>query len=458
MTSEKPGHVSALLTDLYELTMAASYFEEKMFAPASFSLFIRGYPKDWGYYVNAGLDDVLNYLEDFHFAGSDIEYLKTTGLFSNAFLEFLAGVRFTGDVWALKEGEVFFADEPIMEITAPIIEGQIVETFIINSAHLQSLICTKASRCMEAAAGRALVDFSLRRTHGVDAGLKVARSSYIAGLRATSNVLAGQLYGIPITGTMAHSYITAFEDEKEAFRAFARAHPENTVLLIDTYDTLSGAKNACEIGREMKAQGLELRGVRLDSGDMAELSKQVRAMLDKAGLEDTLIFASSGFDEYKIADVLASGAKIDGFGVGTNMGVSKDAPTTDMAYKLVEYDGRPLLKLSADKVTLPGEKQVFRYCDSDSRLERDTIALRNERPPSDSSPLLVKVMEGGKRIFQETIDDARQRCASSLGRMPEEVKRITNPAKYPVEESEEVRKQADAVQRRLREKIERHGE
>ncbi len=453
MTKDRPNRVSALLADLYELTMSASYYNEKMFAPATFSLFIRNFPENWGYFVAAGLDEVLDYIEHFHFIDTDIDYLKTTGLFSNEFLDFLADVRFTGDVWAMKEGEVFFADEPILEVTAPIIEAQLVETYIINAIHLQSLICTKASRCVTASKGRTLVDFSLRRTHGIDAGIKVARSSHIAGFGATSNVLAGRLYGVPISGTMAHSYITAFEEEIESFRAFARAHPDNTILLIDTYDTLSGARKACEVGREMKERGQKLRGVRLDSGDMADLSKKVRKMLDEAGLNDTMIFASSGFDEYKITDVLARRARIDGFGVGTNMGVSEDVPSTDMAYKMVEYDARPVLKLSFGKVTLPAGKQVYRALDRNGRFARDTIALRGETAVPQSSPLLAKVLEKGRRVFGETLDDARKRCAASLKGLPEKVARVTDPERYTVRESKELKKLTNVVRGQVRKQI-----
>ncbi|NQU08539.1 MAG: nicotinate phosphoribosyltransferase [Candidatus Abyssubacteria bacterium] len=446
--AEEPNHISALLTDLYELTMAAGYYNEQMFAPATFSLFIRNHPKDWGYFVSGGLDDALNYLENFHFTKGDIDYLRGAGIFSGDFLDFLAALRFTGDVRAMKEGEIFFANEPMLEVTAPIIEAQIAETFLINAVHLQTLICTKASRCIKAAQGRALIDFALRRTHGADAGMKVARSSYIAGFKGTSNVLAGRRYGIPISGTMAHSYITAFDDEIDAFRAFARAHPDNTVLLIDTFDTLSGARKACEVGREMKKRGEKLRGVRLDSGNMAKLSNQVRTILDEAGLEHTMIFASSGFDEYTIADVLARGALIDGFGVGTNMGVSKDAPSVDMAYKLVEYDGRPVLKLSAEKVTLPAGKQVFRSLGDDGRFERDTIALYDEKAAAGEAALLARVMDKGKRIFSETLDDARRRCAASLARLPEGVARISDPAVYVPLESRALKEITKSVRHR----------
>jgi len=451
--TDRPHRVSALLTDLYELTMAAGYFSEKMLAPATFSLFVRSRPKNWGYLVCAGLDDALSYLENLRFTGPEIDYLKGTGLFADDFLAFLSDLRFTGDVRAMREGEIFFAGEPILEVSAPVIEAQFVETYLINALHLQSMICTKASRCIHAAEGRPLIDFALRRTHGEDAGMKVARSSHIAGFSATSNTLAGMRYGIPISGTMAHSYITAFDDEIEAFRAFARAHPGNTTLLIDTYDTLSGARKACEVGREMKARGQKLRGVRLDSGDMAALSRQVRAILDEAGLGDTQVLASSGFDEYKIADALGAGALIDGFGVGTNMGVSRDAPSIDMAYKLVEYDGRPALKLSEDKVTSPCAKQVFRAFDGDGFFDHDVMALHDEDPPPGTEPLLIEVMREGERVFSETLDDARARCAAYVKRLPKTVARITAPADYIIVESEGLKRKIDEGRGRARDQI-----
>jgi nicotinate phosphoribosyltransferase len=290
----------------------------------------------------------------------------------------------------------------------------------------------------------------------VDAGLKVARSSYIAGFGGTSNVQAGRVYDIPISGTMAHSYITAFDEEIDAFRAFARAHPDNTILLVDTYDTLSGARKACEVGREMKQRGETLRGVRLDSGDMAELSKQVRKMLDDADLQDVQVVASSGFDEYKIAKVLAQGAQLDGFGVGTNMGVSKDAPTTDMAYKMVAYDGRPVLKLSTDKVTLPGEKQLLRIYDGTGNFKEDIIALREESIPSVATCLLTPVMERGKRLGNETLEDARARCADARRRLPEHVARIRGPGEYPVRLSDRLEEQMNAVKKQAKQQIENH--
>jgi nicotinate phosphoribosyltransferase len=421
---------SAIFADLYELTMAAAYYQHKMFSPATFSLFIRTYPPNRAYFVSAGLEDVLAFLENYHFSREELDYLSSTNLFTPDFLTFLGGLRFTGRVRAVPEGRVFFKDEPIMEVTAPIIEAQLVETFIINAINLQVSIASKASRCVYAAGGRSLVDFSLRRTQGTDAGVKVARASYIAGFAGTSNVLAGHRYGIPVSGTMAHSFITSFEEEIEAFHAFAETFPENTVLLIDTYDTVAGARKAVEVAKEMKRRGQALRGVRLDSGDMAELSKEVRTILRQEDLEDVSIFASGGFDEYKIGDVLKGGAEIDAFGVGTKMGVSADAPYTDMAYKLVQYDGRPVLKLSPGKKTLVGEKQVFRTR-TDTSLVEDTIALRDEK--LDGEPLLELVMKNGNREHPpETLREIQARFKEEFAALADVHKALENPEGFPV--------------------------
>ncbi|MEJ2165475.1 MAG: nicotinate phosphoribosyltransferase [Desulfobacterales bacterium] len=330
----------ALLTDLYEFTMAEAYYQNKMFAPATFSLFIRGYPPNRGYFVSAGLEDVLDYLVRIGYSQEALDYLNSTGLFSDDFLHYLSSLRFSGDVHAIAEGRLFFKDEPVLEVTAPIIEGQLMESYIINAINLQVNMASKVARCVYAAAGRNVVDFSLRRTQGPDAALKLARAGYIAGLRGTSNVLAGRTYGIPVSGTMAHSFITSFKEEIDAFRAFADVFGDNTVLLIDTYDTLSGAEKALQVAAEMAARGNKLKGVRLDSGDMTRLSKAVREMFKREGLDDVSIFASGGFDEFKIAGSVESGAEIDAFGVGTKMGTSADSPYTDMAYKLVQYDQR----------------------------------------------------------------------------------------------------------------------
>jgi nicotinate phosphoribosyltransferase len=439
-----------LLTDLYELTMTASYFRHQMFAPATFSLFIRRYPPDRGYFVSAGLEDVLDFLESFRYTQEDLDYLNTTGMFSPDFLHYLTTVRFTGSVRAIPEGRLFFLDEPILEVTAPIPEAQLVETFVINAINLPVTIATKAARCTYASQGRNLVDFSLRRTQGRDAGLKVARASYIAGFTATSNVLAARLYDIPVSGTMAHSFITSFEEEADAFRAFAETFPENTVLLIDTYDTVSGAEKAVKVAKEMERQGKKLLGVRLDSGDMAALSQEVRAILDSGGLSEVRVLASGGFDEFKIAKALERGAKIDGFGIGTKMGVSADAPYTDIAYKLVQYDSRPVLKLSTGKKTLVGEKQVFRVRKG-NRLSRDIIALRHEE--LEGEPLLESVMENGVRTHgSEPLAGIRDRFQREFETLDEACKALGNPVHFPVEWSPGLQALQKEVTHQVREK------
>ncbi|MBW1860590.1 MAG: nicotinate phosphoribosyltransferase, partial [Deltaproteobacteria bacterium] len=421
-----------LLTDLYELTMAASYFENAMDDSATFSLFIRKFPPDRAYFVAAGLQDFLDFAANFHFSDSDLAYLKGTGTFSDDFLDYLKDMRFTGTIRALAEGEIFFENEPILEVTAPIVEAQILETFAINTINLQSMIATKASRCIHAASGRQLVDFSLRRTHGIDAGLKAARSSYIAGFVATSNVLAGKLYGIPITGTMAHSYISSFGDELEAYRAYARSFPDKTILLIDTYDTVAGAQKATVVGQEMANEGHKLLGVRLDSGDMVQLSRQVRKILDDAGLDDTEVFASSSFDEYKIAKTITGGAMIDAFGVGTKMGVSSDAPYFDMVYKLVQYGERPIMKLSTGKVNLPGEKQIFRKTDPQGRFSEDVIGTRDETI-EDTRPLLEPVMEEGKLLKSHpSLEEIRERFRKNFESLDDSYKALEGAPSYPV--------------------------
>jgi nicotinate phosphoribosyltransferase len=442
----------ALLTDLYELTMAASYFENHMAAQATFSLSVRKYPPARAYLVAAGLEDVLAFMEGFHFSETDLAYLDRTNLFSEGFLKHLTMLRFTGTVRALAEGDIFFADEPILEVTAPIIEAQILETFVINTVNLQSMVATKAARCVHGAKGRKLVDFSLRRTQGHDAGMKVARSSYLAGFTGTSNVLAGKIYHIPISGTMAHSYITAFGDEMDAFSAFVRSFPKNAVLLIDTYDTVAGARKAALVGQEMAKQGNTLLGVRLDSGDMAQLSQEVREILDAADLKDTRIFASGDFDEFKISKTLERGAKIDAFGVGTKMGVSADAPYLDMVYKLVQYDGSPMMKLSSGKTTLPGEKQVFRRTDGEGRYLEDVIGLKEETIEG-AKPLLETVMENGKCLRPHSpLETLRERFRERFSRLGDEHKLLQDPAPYPVKISDRLRELQHEEAAKIRQK------
>lgn len=428
----EPRNNLALLTDLYQLTMAQSYFQSKKFDNATFSLFIRSYPPNRGFFVSAGLKDVLDFLTDFSFGPGDTDYLRSMRIFADEFLDFLTNLRFSGEVWAIPEGRLFFQDEPILEVTAPIIEAQIVETFIMNQINLQTLIATKAARCFYAARGRSVVDFSLRRTHGADAGMKVARASYVAGFNGTSNVLAGKKYGIPTVGTMAHSFVSSFEHEIEAFRSFVQSFPGNSILLIDTYDTIAAAHKAVEIAREMAAKGKRLRGVRIDSGDLAALAREVRKILDDAGFNQVKITGSGGLDEYELEQLSQAKAPYDNYGVGTQMGVSGDAPWFDIAYKLVEYNGRSVLKLSTGKVSCPGKKQVFRFADSKGYLKKDIIALRGEEL-SGGEPLLKKVMQGGKiRAPHPNLKEIREDFLHEFIRLEESIKAIRNPAVYPV--------------------------
>ena len=413
---------SGLLVDLYQLTMGESYLAEGMAErEATFSLFFRSLPAGWGYLLAAGLEDALRYLEELRFGDDDLTYLEDTGLFAAAFLERLRSFRFSGSARAVPEGTAVFPGEPLLEVTAPILEAQIAETMVLNELHLQTLVASKAARSVEAAAGRTLVDFSLRRTHGGEAGLKVARASYLAGFDATSNVLAGRRYGIPLAGTMAHSYVQSFEDELAAFRAFARAYPDDAILLVDTYDTLEGARLAVKVAHELEEGGHRLRGVRLDSGDLVELSRQVRDLLDRAGFADATVFASGGLDEAEIARLLDSGALIDGFGVGTKMGVSADQPFLDLVYKLVEVDGRPVLKLSAGKATLPGRKQVWRIREG-GVATHDVLGLANSA--GDGEPLLREVMRDGRATWSEPLVESRERTRRERGSLPEAVRSL----------------------------------
>jgi nicotinate phosphoribosyltransferase len=421
-----------LFTDLYELTMAASYHAHRMFAPATFSLFIRPFGTRRNFYVAAGLDQVLDELASFRFSAQDINYLQTTKRFSTDFLAYLTQLGFSGQVFAMPEGTIFFADEPVMEVTAPLIEAQLIETFLLNTVGFQTMIASKAARCFHAAAGRPLIDFSLRRTQGRDAGIKVARSTFLAGFEGTSNVLAGKIYGIPVSGTMAHSYISAFDSELEAFAAYADTFPDHSIFLIDTYDTLEGAKNAAVIAKKMQQGGCRLIGVRLDSGEMAGLSRKVRKILDDAGLDDVKIFASSGFDEFKIAKVVSRGARIDALGVGTKVGVSADAPYVDIVYKMVRFNARDVRKLSPGKSTLAGKKQVFRRSDQKGRYTEDIIGLRDESIEG-GRPLLEKVMADGKILRPPPSLQATQaKFKESFILLNDRYKSIKDHNAYPV--------------------------
>lgn len=441
-----------LFTDFYELTMCASYFDNKNFEPATFDLFIRRLPENRSYFLFAGLEEALQYLESVRFTEEHLTYLKKQG-FKEEFLDYLCGFRFTGDVFAVPEGTVVFPNEPLIRVTAPIIEAQLIETFLLNSVNLQTMIATKASRVVHAAKGKSVIEFGLRREHGIDAGMKVARSSYIAGCQGTSNVLAGQAYGIPVFGTMAHSFIMSYPKEIDAFRAFAKTFPNKSTLLIDTYDDISGAEKAAIVAKELEAKGFRLGGVRLDSGDLEKTSKKVRKILDAQGLEYVKIFVSGDLDEYKISELLGGRAKIDSFGVGTKMGTSADRPYLDVIYKLCETmasDGSfsPIMKLSRDKITLPGRKQVYRFTDAAGNFEKDTIALYDEKMLGE--PLLVEVMEKGKLIYKlPSLDTIRAVATENLSKFPEEYKALTDAPVYPVELSRNLLSLVKTLKRQL---------
>jgi nicotinate phosphoribosyltransferase len=417
-------HDAELFTDLYELTMLQAYFNEGMREEAVFDLFVRRLPRQRNFLVACGLEQVLAYLEALHFSAASLAHLASLGLFTEPFLDHLAGFRFTGSVRAVPEGTIVFAGEPLLEVTAPLPEAQLVETYLLNQLTFGTMVASKAARAVIAAAGRRLVDFGSRRAHGTDAAMKAARAMYIAGYEATSNVLAGREYGIPVAGTMAHSYVQAHDSETAAFAAFLRSFPETT-LLVDTYDTCEGVRRAAQAAKAVGAG--RLRAIRLDSGDLAALAKQARAVLDQEGLTGVGIFASGGLDEYEIAALLAAGAPIDGFGVGTEAVVSGDAPSLDSAYKLVSYAGHGRVKLAAEKRTLPGRKQVWRRL-AGGRMAGDTVALADE--PGDGEPLLVEVMRDGEVTRRESIDAARARVREQLARLPDGL-RTLDPAAAP---------------------------
>jgi nicotinate phosphoribosyltransferase len=422
----------ALLLDLYELTMCESYLAEGMAErQATFQLYCRRLPGGWGYLVAAGIEDALEYLAGLRFDEDELAFLETTGLFRPSLLERLGQLRFSGGVRAMPEGTLFFPPEPLLEVTAPLIEAQLVETLVVNYVHVQSLIAAKASRCVEAAEGRRLVEFGLRRAHGGEAGLKAARASYLAGFDATSDVLAGQRFGIPIAGTMAHSYVECFEHETDAFEAYTRSYPDGATLLIDTYDTVEGARRAVRVARDLAARGGRLGGVRLDSGDLLTLSLRVRDVLDEAGLTEVTIFASGNLDEHEIDRLLGAGAPIDGFGVGSRLVVSADAPSIDLVYKLVAFDGRPVLKLSSGKATLPGLKQVWRRVEN-GLFAGDVVALLDEPGPEAAVALLEPAMKDGGRVRADSLEEARSRAAAQRAALPPSLRRL-DAGIYPVE-------------------------
>lgn len=433
---------SGLFTDLYELSMAEAYVADAIDADAEFEVFFRDLGPQRGYALAGGVETVLGWLERFRLRRDELDYLSSLGYFSDRFLGWLERARFTGDVTAVPEGTAVFPHEPLMRIRAPIAIAQLLETRVLNALHFESLITTKAARIVDAAAGRAVVDFGARRAHGADAAVAAARAAWIGGCVGTSNMVAGQRFGIPVFGTMAHSYIEAFPDELSAFRAFARHYPETT-LLVDTYDTLGGVRNVIRLAREL-GDAFRVQSIRIDSGDLEALSREARRLLDEADLDGVRIIVSGGLDERRIAALMAAEAPIDGFGVGTDLVISRDVPTLDCAYKLVSYDDEPRLKGSTGKATLPGPKQVFRRWD-DGRMEADTIAAAGEALAGE--PLLRPVMRAGRRLDPPSaLESVRARVGEQLAGLPAPL-RVPDPgaSSYPVAVSERLQAEADRL-------------
>jgi nicotinate phosphoribosyltransferase len=440
-----PGS-NLLLTDLYQLNMLQAYRDAGMTGTAVFKFFVRKLPPQRGFLMAAGLEQVVEFLENARFFEDELQWLEDSGRFKRNLLDDLARWRFIGDVHAMREGTVFFPDEPILRVTAPLPEAQLVETRIINLLHVQSLIASKAARMVLAAPGKSLVDFGLRRAHGAEAGLLAARASYLAGFAGSATTLANARFGVPIFGTMAHSFIQAHDDETAAFLNFARARPEHATLLIDTYDTERAAEKVVDLAPRLREIGVEVQGVRLDSGDLADHARKVRHILDRGGLERVAIFASGGLDEETLQRYTDEAVPIDGYGIGTSLTTSQDAPALDCAYKIQEYDGRAKRKRSEGKATWPGRKQVFRRHDSDGRMAGDRLTLEGEA--GDGEPLIEPVMRAGRRIGAlPSLNDAREHAARQLMSLPSHLRRLQREPPYRVEVADSLKALATEVDR-----------
>lgn len=435
----------ALLTDLYQLTMLQGYYRHAMTETAVFEFFVRKLPESRNFLVAAGLEQVLDFLENLRFSQAEIDWLSTTGFFKADFLDYLAEMTFTGSVDAMPEGTVFFPNEPILRVIAPVPEAQLVESRVINLLHFQTLIASKAARSVLMAGDKLLVDFGFRRAHGAEAGVLAARASYLAGFSGTATVCAGRQFGIPIYGTMAHSFVQAHDDESDAFRRFAEANPDNVVLLIDTYDTEAGAEKVVALAPKLQAAGIRIKGVRLDSGDLAEHAYNVRKILDEGGLRKVTIFASGGIDEYQLEALRSRQAPIDGYGIGTYLDTSADAPYLDCAYKLQEYAGVPRRKRSEGKATWPGRKQVYRRFDLDGIMIGDTIAVDDE--VCEGKPLLQPVMKDGHQIagMQRSLERIRIETQDQLHTLPGKLKLLTREENYPIVISDDLKHLAQRV-------------
>ncbi|UVT18755.1 MAG: nicotinate phosphoribosyltransferase [Nitrospira sp.] len=443
----KPS-TSVLLTDLYELTMAQAYLEQGMDKPAVFELFVRKLPAHRNFLVAAGLEQVLDYLSTLRVTQEELAWLDQSGQCSRRFLHYLEALRFTGDVEAMPEGTLFFPPEPILRIVASLPLAQLVESRVINLLNFQTMVASKAARSVLAAEGKPLIDFGLRRAHGAEAGLLAARASYVAGFAGTATVLAGMAFGIPLYGTMAHSFVQAHEVEVDAFEHYAQAQPENVVLLIDTYDTEAAAHKVVSLAPMLKGKGITVKGVRLDSGDLADHAQKVRRILDEGGLAHVQILASGNLDEYRVRDFVQSGAPIDSLAVGTAMTTSSDAPSLDCAYKLQEYAGRPCRKRSEGKATWPGRKQVYRYYSGNGRLTHDFLTTHDDQLSGE--PLLQPVMKEGRPLAASPgLAEVRRHAATQLEQLPESLRALEMVSAYDVRISSALQSLAQAVDRNI---------
>lgn len=441
-----PHRESLLLTDLYQLAMLQAYAEHGLSGTAVFEFFVRKLPKQRGFLMAAGLDQVIQFLETARFTAEECDELRRTGRFPAHFVDSLAEFRFTGDVDALPEGTIFFSDEPVLRVVAPLPQAQLVETRLINLLHFQTVIASKAARMVLAAPAKQLVDFGLRRAHGAEAGMLAARASYIAGFTGTATLSAALRFGMPAYGTMAHSFIQAHDDETRAFENFARSRPDGVVLLIDTYDTERAAERVARLAKRLAREGIRIHGVRIDSGDLAEHARRVRAILDGHGLHKIIVFASGGLDEDALAAFSREGVPIDGYGIGTSLTTSSDAPALDCAYKLQEYDGIARRKRSEGKATWPGRKQVWRHYAADGSFAGDTLGLEPEAQQGE--PLLRPVMRKGKALASSpNLHAVRAHAAEQLKRLPSALRRL-EPVPYPVSVSETLRRLAEECDRR----------
>lgn len=446
-----------LITDLYELSMLQGYFDSDMHGEAVFEFFVRELPRGRSYLVACGLEWVLEYLDNVRFSEQDLQWMQSTGRFSQGLIDNLRGFCFSGDVHAMAEGAIFFPDEPVLRVTAPIIQAQLVETRIINLLHFSILAATKAARCVQAAPDKLLVDFGLRRAHGAEAGLMAAYASYMAGFAGTSNVAAAPLLGIPVYGTMAHSFVEAHESETQAFINFARAQPDNVTLLIDTYDTEAAAHKLGDLVPKLKGENIQVKAVRLDSGDLGQHAFKVREILDSYGLREVKIFASGSIDEYNLAELMTSRAPIDGFGVGSKLDTSADVPYLDCAYKLVEYAGVPRRKQSEKKATLPGRKQVYRRYDNQGHMSGDIITLEKEHsntePPGE--PLLQYVYRQGKRVSpKRSLTELREYHRQQMRNLPAAMKTVEPGPAYSVSISKALKELGEKTDRYIQQQAE----